>query len=101
MNYLPAGEQDRARAQLRDELELVRYEHHGNTTLHRLAHVADGTLLKHAIADGKYLVDHEKVRLEMRGDCEAQACAHPVRVSLHGSVDERIDTGKLHDRIET
>ena len=44
--------------------------------------------LECAIANGQHFVDEQDVRLEMRGDGEAESRVHAVRVALDRRVDE-------------
>ena len=90
-------EQDRALAQLRNRLHVVRDENHRPAGRSEILHPPEAAPLELGVPDREHLVDEQDLGLEMRGDRERQPHVHPARVPLHGRVDEPLDAGELDD----
>src|SRR5581483_1229405 len=90
-------EQDRAVAEPRQHLHLVRDEEDGPAVARELLHAAEAAALELGVTDGEHLVDEQDLRLEVRSDGEGEPYVHAARVALHGRVDELLDPGELDD----
>ena len=83
----PCSSRTRAGAEAADRLHVVADEEHGPAVVRDLAHPSEAALLELGVADREHLVDDQDVRLEVRGDREAEAHVHPARVALDRRVD--------------
>ena len=93
----PLVEPDRAIAQLRDRLHVVRDEQDRPPGAAEFLHAPEAAPLELRVADGEHLVDEEDLRLEVRSHREREAHVHAARVALHRGVDELLDAGELDD----
>ena len=94
---LPVVEQDRAIAELRDRLQVMRHEDNGAPGRADVLHATETAGLKLGVADAQHLVHEHDLRLEVRGDREREAHVHAARVALDRRVEELLDTRELGD----
>ena len=65
-----------------------------------LAHALEALELEREVADGEDLVDEQHLGLDVDGHGEAEPHEHARRVELDRRVDEVLDLGERHDRVE-
>ena len=65
-----------------------------------LEDLAEALALERLVADGEHLVQQQHVRLEVRGDREAEAHLHPRGVGAHRQVDELLQLGEGDDLVQ-
>ena len=75
----------------------MRDEEKRHSPLAEPVHALRALSLELHVPDGEHLVEKENVRLDVRGDGEAEPCHHPRRVGTQRRVDELLDAGELDD----
>ena len=87
--------EDRAVAELRDCLHVVRDEEHRAAVRAEVLHAPEAATLELRVPDGEHLVDEQDLRLEVRGHREREPHVHAARVALHRRVEEALDAREL------
>ena len=87
--------EDRAVAELRDGLHVVRDEQDRASVRTEVLHAAEAPPLELRVTDCEHLVDEQDLGLEMRSDRERESHVHAARVALHGRVEEPLDPREL------
>ena len=91
---------NRSRAQRLDRRHVVTDEEDRPAFSADVVHLAEALPLERGVADGENLVDDEDLRLQVRGDGEAEPHVHAARVALHRRVEELLDLGEVDDLVE-
>ena len=97
---VPAFEEHGALAQALDGGGVVRDEHDRPALLLEGEDPPEALPLERLVADGEDLVQQEDVRVEERGDGEAEPHRHPRRVRAHRPVDRVLELGERDDLVE-
>src|SRR5271156_3252366 len=93
-------QQDAARAKFGDGAEIVRDENYRGTAAQNGVHSLEAAILEDYVANTQHFVHDQDVRIDVRGNREAQPRVHARRISLYRSVDEIREAGKLNDGVE-
>ena len=96
---LALAQQHRAIAEALDGLRVVRDEEDRPAAVLELGDLAEALALELLVADGEHLVEQEHVRLDVRGDGEAEPHEHPRRVRPHRQVDELLELRERDDLV--
>ena len=94
------AQQHRPLAQPLDLRRVVRDEDDRAAALLELEDLAEALALERLVADREDLVEQEHVRVEVRGDREAEPHVHPRRVRAHRPVDRVLELGERDDLVE-
>ena len=97
---LAVVEHDRLVADPPDQVDGVGHEHDRAALGLELLHALDALALEALVADGEDLVDEQDLGIDVDGDGEAEAHEHAARVVLDLLVDEGLELGERHDRVE-
>ena len=96
----PRVQEDRALAQPLDRGRVVRDEDDRAALFLEREDAAEALPLEGLVADGEDLVEQQDVRVEERGNGEAEAHRHPRRVRAHRAVDRMLELGERDDLVE-
>ncbi len=94
---VPTRQPDGAVARQLDGGRRVGHEDDRDPLAAELGDARHALVLEGGVADGHDLVEQEDVRVEVRGDREAEAGVHAARIGAHRSVDEVAELRELDD----
>ena len=96
----PVAQENRTVTQTLDGRRVVRHEHDRPAALLELEDLAKALALELLVADRKYLVEQQDVRVDVRRDGEAEPHIHARGVRADGPVDRLLEPGERDDLIE-